>query len=512
MKNTLREMIQRNAKYYGDRLAFKCDGDSVTHSEFYEQSLQLARALSASGAKHQDRISILSMNSLRYFIVYGACELSGLITSTVNFRLAPMEVRQILQDASPSVLFIESDFIETIETIRPELSGIKHFVITDGNVPDWAISWEDFVSTVGEEQVTEPSEDDICYLIYTSGTTGKPKGCMLEHRAETEMAQTLATCMGVGAHDKTLLMMPLFHIGAKAIALAQQWVGGSVILQRAFNPIEVLSAIDRERVTATHMAPVLIQEMLEVPDFQSYNISSLRMLIYSAAAMPTPLLKRALDNFGPIFLQMYGQTEGIATMLPISAHQINNDSGAQRRLGSVGHPFIGMDITIRDENNNALPDNEAGEICLRGKMLMRGYWNNMPATLETLSGGWLHTGDVGKIDDDGYIHLVDRKKDVIISGGENIYSREVEDAILIHPNVYQAAVIAKPDDKWGESVCAVVSLREGKAMSDEQLKVHCQQQIARYKAPKTVVFVDELPLMPNGKINKLLLRGKYGKS
>jgi len=283
-------------------------------------------------------------------------------------------------------------------------------------------------------------------------------------------------------------------------------------LHRVFDPVETLHTIERKSITATHMAPTLIQALMEVANFDDYDTSSLRMLIYSAAAMPEPLLKRALGVFGPIFLQMYGQTEGIATMLPISAHQLSKDSDVKRRLSSVGHPFIGMEISIRDDNNGALPAGEIGEICIRGDMVMRGYWNNMPATLETLSGGWLHTGDVGRIDQDEHLHLVDRKKDVIISGGENIYSREVEDCISRHNAVYQTAVIAKPDKKWGESVCAIVSLRQGHKLSEEELVDHCRQEIARYKQPKSIIFVDALPLMPNGKINKLELRKEYSKA
>jgi len=512
MKNTLSEMIQRNAKWYRDRPAFECENGSVTHGEFYAQSKSLANAMHTAGVRTQNRVSVLSMNSVKYCLVYGACELAGYITATINFRLAAPEILHILQDSSPRILFLESEFIDKISRIRDKLVDVEQFVIMDGDAPSWATSWNSFTNTGSEIAPISPEEDDICYLIFTSGTTGKPKGCMLEQKAETIMASTLATCMGVGSHDKTLLMMPLFHIGAKAIALAQQWVGGSVVLHRVFDPVETLHTIERKSITATHMAPTLIQALMEVANFDDYDTSSLRMLIYSAAAMPEPLLKRALGVFGPIFLQMYGQTEGIATMLPISAHQLSKDSDVKRRLSSVGHPFIGMEISIRDDNNGALPAGEIGEICIRGDMVMRGYWNNMPATLETLSGGWLHTGDVGRIDQDEHLHLVDRKKDVIISGGENIYSREVEDCISRHNAVYQTAVIAKPDKKWGESVCAIVSLRQGHKLSEEELVEHCRQEIARYKQPKSIIFVDALPLMPNGKINKLELRKEYSKA
>jgi acyl-CoA synthetase (AMP-forming)/AMP-acid ligase II len=508
--SALRDMILRNAARHGDQVAYMCDGRSVTHRQFLNEANRIASALHRLGVRSQDRVSILSMNSLEFALIYGACELHGVIAATVNFRLAPAEMQNIINDSRPTVLIFEAEFAGHIDKIRAQLSGVRKFVVI-GEATDWAISWEEFLALGDPSDVSLPAprSDALAYLIYTSGTTGRSKGCMLDHAAEAATAQMISAAMTLGPEDRTLLMMPLFHIGAKAIALAQQWVGGTVILHRRFDAEDVLQTIARERVTATHMAPMLIQGLVEAPGRERHDISSLRTLLYSAAAMPSSLLKQALEIFGPIFQQMYGQTEGVGTVLPVGAHRLNGDAKAQRRLTSVGHPFIGCDVSIRDDENEAMPAGAVGEICLRGPAVMRGYWNNSAETLATLAGGWLHTGDVGTLDEDGYVYLVDRKKDVIISGGENIYSREVEEAVLSHPAVATAAVIGVADAKWGESVCAIVVLKPDGSLTEDALIEHCRSQIAGYKRPRRIVFAPALPVLPSGKIDKPALRRTY---
>jgi acyl-CoA synthetase (AMP-forming)/AMP-acid ligase II len=510
---TLRDVIERNARRYGGQMAYVCDGRSVTHRQFLEQAKVIASALYGLGVRSQDRVSVLSMNSLEFALIYGACEAFGIVTATVNFRLAPAEMVHIIGDPMSEVLIFEAAYAGHIEQIRDRLPHIKYYVAI-GETPSWAMSWEAFLATGDPDgpPLTRPKADDLAYLIYTSGTTGRPKGCMLDHAAEVATAEVISRHMGLGAEDRTLLMMPLFHIGAKAIALAQQYVGGAVILHRKFDATDVLRTVQKERVTATHMAPTLIQGLVEAPDRSDYDLSTLRTLLYSAAAMPPSLLRRALEVFGPIFQQMYGQTEGIGTVLPIGAHKPDGDAMDQRRLNSVGHAFIGCEVAILDDEDRALPFETVGEICIRGPIMMRGYWNESAATQSALSGGWLHTGDVGVMDEDGYIYLVDRKKDVIISGGENIYSREVEDAILQHPAVLSAAVIAAADPKWGETVCAVVVLRPGQGLTEDELVEHCRGLIAAYKRPRRVVFVEELPVLASGKINKPALREIHGRN
>ena len=509
---TLRDMIERNARWYGDQLAYRCDGARVTHRQFRDQANRIASALYALGVRSQDRVAILSMNSVEFALAYGACEAHGLIAATVNFRLAPPEMAYVIQDGAAEVLIFEAEVTGHIDQIRAELTAVRDYVCI-GDAPAWATPWDDFVASgdPAGPPLPAPTAADLAYLIYTSGTTGRPKGCALPQSAEVATAAMIGAAMGLGSEDRTLLMMPLFHIGAKSIALAQQWVGGAVHLHRKFDAVEVLRAIDADRITATHMAPVLVQGLLEAPGRERFDIGSLRTVLYSAAAMPPSLLREALGVFGPIFQQMYGQTEGVGTVLPIGGHQPDGDAKAQRRLTSIGHPLIGCAFSIRDDENQALPPESIGEICLRGPAMMTGYWNNSAASLTTLAGGWLHTGDVGVMDEDGYIYLIDRKKDVIISGGENIYSREVEEALVAHPDIAAAAVIGAPDPKWGEIVCAIVVPRPGAALTEADIEAHCRTLIAGYKRPRKLIFADELPLLPSGKINKPVLRAAYAK-
>lgn len=505
--STLRQMLERNARWYGDRPAFVADGRSITHGEFLSRSRRLASALNRAGVGFQDRVGLLSMNSIEMSVGYGACEYAGFIAATVNFRLAPPEMAHVIRDSGAKVLIFEAAYLDQIDQIRDQLTEVGAFVVIGGSAP-WATEWEAFIASgdLNGPELAAPKPHDLVYLIYTSGTTGRSKGCMLDHSAEAATAQTISQCMQLGVADRTLLMMPLFHIGAKAISLAQQWVGGAVHLHRAFDPAAICETIEAERITASHMAPTLVQALLEAPERHLHDLSSLRTLLYSAAAMPPSLLVKALQAFGPIFQQMYGQTEGIGTLLPVTVHRLDVHGAAHPKLGSVGHPFIGCEVSIRDDLERVLATGEIGEICIRGPIMMQGYWNNSAATIAALRNGWLHTGDVGYLDEEGYAYLVDRKKDVIISGGENIYSREVEDAILTHPAVLSVAVIGTPDEKWGEAVTAVVVLREGQTLSETALVAHCRSLVAGYKRPRRVSFVEALPTLPSGKINKPVLR------
>jgi len=331
---------------------------------------------------------------------------------------------------------------------------------------------------------------------------------MLGHSNQLASARVTALHMLHGCGDRTLLIMPLYHIGAKNIQLSQHFVGGAVHLRPSFRPADALSVIARDRITVGHMAPTMIQMLLDDPDFSRHDLSSLRMILYSAAPMSMPLLRRGLDEIGPVFAQIYGQTEALGTILPIERHKPDGDADDLRRLRSVGHPYAGVRMRCVDDAGRPVAPGKSGEICVQGESMMRGYWNNAAATIEALRGGWLHTGDIGMIDEQGYVHLLDRKKDVVISGGENIYSREVEAAVAEHPDVTDVAVIGLPDDHWGEVVAAIV-IASNPALDAAAVQAHCRTLIAGYKTPRHVFFVDDLPRLPSGKVNKLDLRARF---
>jgi len=507
---TLADMIENNALKYPDDRCLRYEDRALTHAEYADRVRRLASAWHLRGLRRQDRISILSQNRMEFFEVYGAGELAGFVTATVNWRLAPPEMEYIITDSAPRVLVFEKDYADIVAALRPRLATVEHYVCIDGDV-DFAERFEDVVASGSPDGPPfRARPDDVVYLIYTSGTTGRPKGVILGQREELAAAEILGSDMRCYPDDRFLLMMPLFHIGAKILQIAQHWRAGYVVLQRGFDPDAVLRTIEEERITITHMAPTMIQTLIESPAIEKYDVSSLRMIVYAAAPMPLPVLRRGLEIFGPIFQHQYGQTEGPGTTLLCHQHRPNGTARDHEILTSVGQPSPTVRLRIVNDEGEDLPTGETGEILIQSAAMMRGYWNNTIASIETRRDDWIHTGDVGRLDHEGYLYLVDRKKDMIISGGENIYSREVEEALVKHEAVSEAAVIGVPDEKWGEAVKAVIVLRQGKAASAEELIEHCKALIASYKKPKHVVFADELPKVPSGKVNKVRLRELYG--
>jgi acyl-CoA synthetase (AMP-forming)/AMP-acid ligase II len=307
-----------------------------------------------------------------------------------------------------------------------------------------------------------------------------------------------------------LLVMPYFHVGAKGMQLGACWRGATVIVQRSFEPERVVEAIERDKATIVHLAPSMVQSVLELPGIEGRDLSSLRVVGYSAAPMPINVLRKGLVLMGNVFHQVYGQTEGAISVLLRSQHRPDGTARERRWLESVGQPLIGTEVRLVDDHDQDVPAGEPGEIIYRGGVMFRGFWNDMPATMQALRGGWVHSGDIGRFDEDGFLYIVDRKKDMVISGGENIYTREVEQALVQHPAVLEAAVIGIADARWGEAVRAVVVLRAGSRLSEQELVDHCRTLIASYKKPRSVVFAAELPKLHNGKVDKNRIRALHG--
>jgi acyl-CoA synthetase (AMP-forming)/AMP-acid ligase II len=305
--------------------------------------------------------------------------------------------------------------------------------------------------------------------------------------------------------------MPLFHVGSKAQAYAQLWCGGKVIIQRMFDPDLILRTIRDELITHTLLVPTMVQDLLNSPKIDDYDLSSLECLCYAAAPMPVTLLRRTIAKFGKICVDMYGGTEmTLATYLHKHQHVLDGSPEDVKRLGSVGQPTPDVELKIVDDDNRECPPTVAGEILLRSETLMAEYWNNSVATHEAFLDGWYRTGDIGYLDEEGFLFLVDRKKDMIISGGENIYCREVEEALLEYGGLLEAAVIGVPDERWGQTVRAIVVRGRGSDATQEKLVDHCVKIIARYKRPRSIIFVNEMPRLASGKINKVALREAYG--
>jgi len=502
--------LDNNATWYANEPAYVEAGRTRTHSELLARAKQLGSALYKAGARRADRIGILGMNSIEYGEVIAATQWSAFILATINFRLAPPEIAYVIKDGGPRVLIFDAQYLPVIDALRGDLPSVQHFVCI-GSQADWAINYETFLAT--GDPVGPPlraREEDLCCLIYTSGTTGKPKGCMWGHRELRQLVQVDTWLCDMQPTDRALIVMPMFHFGGLVISLSMHFRGGAAYLYRQFDPEAMVQAIERDKLTLVLLAPTMVQMLLEAPSIAKSDLSSVRTVLYSAAPMPVPVLKRALEVFkGCGFVNLFGQTEICMFCLPPQLHRPHGSERERKWLGSVGKPYPNLQARILDEDGNECPPGQAGEIVARSGAMFRGYWNNSPASIETLRDGWVHTGDMGYVDAEGFLYLVDRKKDMIITGGENVYSREVEEAVLQHPAISECAVIGLPDPKWGENVCAVVVLRAGMSATENDIIEHTRSLIASYKKPKQVIFTHALPKLITGKINKIELRNLY---
>ena len=505
------DVFERNAHCFGEHPAVWFEGRTITHRVLADRIRCLVNALTARGNPRQERIAVLSRNCPEYLEVYGAAGLGGYIGLGLNYRLSFDEQAAILQDAAPAILIFEGEYLDRVQALRAVLPAETLFICFDRapRADDWFISYESLLSEAAPQPLAMRAQaDDTFLLIYTSGTTGVPKGVMLGNEAQLEQARTQALSHCASQTDRMLIVMPFYHIGGPTELFTYLVTGATIVLHRVFDATAILQSIAQQRVTSAHLAPTMITMMLDVQEKDPHDVSSLHTVCYASAPMSVALSLRARQVFGPIFMQIYGMTEaGLGTTLLKHQHVLDGDKGQSARLASAGQPYLGTDLRILDDDGQACAQGVVGEVCLRSVSVMQGYWRKPEATAQALRDGLLHTGDMGFLDEEGYLFIVDRKKDMIISGGENIYSREVEEALLMHPAVAEAAVIGIPDAKWGESVLAVVVLRPGAAADDAALDRHCRERIAGYKRPRSYQFLDALPRVPStNKVDKRALR------
>ncbi|MBG6120140.1 MULTISPECIES: class I adenylate-forming enzyme family protein [unclassified Sphingobium] len=504
---TIGDLIEHNARYFGPLEAFLYEGRRLTHAQFADRSRRLAAQLYAAGMRRGDRIAILAMNCQETWDIFGAAEIAGFVAVPVNFRLAAAEVDYMLRDIQPKVVAVEPDLAGLAEGFRAAHPGLTWLELAGGSKIEWAKPFEAFVAAgdpAGPPIRSRP--EDIVYLYYTSGTTGRPKGAMVTQRAALAGAELTATETEIIKGGSWLVHSPQFHNGANGPRLAQQLRGGRTVLHRSFTPERALKDIQDEKINGTMTVGTMLQAVLDVAG--NYDLSSMQAWMVAGAPASPELMRRAIAQLGKIFVIQYGMTEGrVAGMY---RYEVDPDAGpkAATRLRSVGRPSPHVTVRICDDDGNDCPTGVSGEVVFRSPNLFSGYWNNSAATIEALRDGWMHSGDVGYFDEDNFLYLVDRKKDMIISGGENIYSREVEDALHKHPDVIEAAVIGIPDEKWGEAVKAYVILAAGVSATEEAMIEHSRSLIARYKCPKYVEFVTVLPRVANGKIDKKVLRAQ----
>ncbi|MEW5424800.1 long-chain-fatty-acid--CoA ligase [Amorphus sp. 3PC139-8] len=508
---TLRDLFDRNLALHPDKPAYIYEDEAVSTRDFADAVFRLTHALEGLGVRRQDRVAILAQNGPRYLEAYSACEAAAFVLVPINYRLSAPEINYILRDSQPRILLYEAEYAGIVDALKTSHPEIVAYVCIDAEGENGSFGYASLLeSASAQPPKTRPAPSDLTYLIYTSGTTGLPKGAMHDHRGQVRFGQILAAELGVGPSDSMLLVMPFYHIGAKCSHLACCYRGAPIILMRNYDIHLVARALERHRATMAHLAPLMVQDLVNLQQQSPRDHSSLRLVEYASGPMAIEPLRQALRTYGSIFLQIYGMTEtGLGTALYPHLHVVDGDQKDLARLGSAGQPSLHFAIRIVDEDDRDMPVGETGEVLIAGPSMMQGYWNNEEATRKALAGGWMHSGDIGRLDEQGFLTILDRKKDMIVSGGENIYPREVEEALYAHSAVAEAAVIGIPDDRWGEAVKAFVVARKGCDVSEEDLIAHCRTLIASYKKPKSISFLEELPRLANKKIDKKALREPF---
>jgi acyl-CoA synthetase (AMP-forming)/AMP-acid ligase II len=484
----------------------------VTYREASFEVNRLANAFASSGLQIGDRVALLSKNSIEYVLLFYGASKAGVVPVPLNYRMAAPEWVYIINDAQPKMLIASAAYVSIVDGFRSELKTVERFVAIDA---DGAEGWDDYRRWIAAQPPTPPdrvvTEDDDVYQMYTSGTTGQPKGAILTHSAVTSQLTQISLVYSGTPGDRTLIVAPVYHAAAAATVFVVVSLGGCLYIQEDFNPLEVVRALSEEHVTQTTLVPAMIQACLVfVPDIAKRHYDELRRITYGASPIAAETLRRAASVFKCEFVQAYGMTETTAVvtyLLPPDHERALTDK--PELLLSAGRPLVGTEIRIVDEDDNPVPNGTVGEILARGPQIMRGYWNLPDESAEALRGGWLHTGDAGVVDDEGYIYVQDRVKDMIVSGGENVYPRVVEDVLFKHPAVADAAVIGVPDEQWGETVKAIVVLRADATATEEEIMDFCRGKLGGYERPRSVDFVNALPRNPSGKVLKRQLREPY---
>ncbi|MEW5736061.1 MAG: long-chain-fatty-acid--CoA ligase [Thermodesulfobacteriota bacterium] len=474
-----------------------------TYQQLNERANKLANAMRKAGIKRGDRVAVLALNEPEYFELYFGLGKIGAIMVPINHRLAPPEVAYIAEDCGAPILVFGPEFAPVVDAIRQNIPA-DTLLALGPSTPEWAKSYEDVVGPASsEEPEHEGGDDDTLTILYTSGTTGKPKGAMLTHAGYYGNSVNLASTFGdIG--DRLLMPLPLFHIGGLAPVPMCVHFGHSMIFQKAFDPGNFLALIKTEGITWFGSVPQVLMFLRSVPDFETFDWSRIKMALVYAAPVPVTLIREFAAK-GMEVRQLYGMTECTGPAVVIDSEY------AVQKAGSCGLPLFHTDIRVVDDKGNDVAADEIGEVLIRTTHLMKGYWNRPEATADTIRDGWLYSGDLAKKDADGFLYILDRKKDMIISGGENIYPAEVEDCLMAHPKVADVGVIGAPDEKWGEAVKAVVVPKKGETLTQDEVISWCKDKLARFKTPKQVVLTDAIPRTPTGKILKRVLRDQYNK-
>lgn len=509
------DMLRRAARLYSRKEAIIDGRKSFSYADLNSRANRLTNSLLQLGMKKGDRIAFMGNNSHQFVEYYFGCAKAGFVTVPVNARFSPEEASYIVNH-SESTAFIHTEEMEAvIGKMRPNTPGVRWFIST-GKGRSGLLSYEEILNQAsGKEPDEEVGPDDVAMIMYTSGATGIPKGVITTQKNIMANTNTMCLELRIGPEDITVLVMPLYHNGGLWPIMAQVYRGGTTVLLPHFDLEAMLKTIEEKKVTFLNLVPTMLLRMVTHPNLSAYNLESLRLIMYAGAPIPLRQLKKAMRVLGPHrFYNSLGCTEASGNLIsfPTTDHALKGPMAS--KLGSVGKDAMGVEIAIVDEQGNEVPTGKTGEIVARGDNITQGYLKMPEETAQTFKKGWFHSGDMGYRDEDGYVFVVDRKKDIIISGGENVASREVEDVLYGHPAVREASVIGVPHEEWGEAVKAIVVLKPGSAgtVTEADLIEFCKAKLAGYKKPRSVDFVDELPKNAAGKIDKAKLKRLYKES
>jgi long-chain acyl-CoA synthetase len=505
--------LERAARLEPERVAVIDGTRRVTYRELAERVSGLDAGLARLGIGQRDVVAVLSLNSHRHLECWMGIPRGGAVLNDLNIRLAPAELEFILRDSETKALIVDDAFLEAGRQLAAATPTVQHLIYAGGHQPPPAgtIGFEELVANSGRPAATLP-DDALAGIFYTGGTTGSPKGAMLSHSNLVANAKHILLAFEYTSEDRYLHAAPMFHLADGATTYSLTWACGTHIIVPAFEPTRVAEVIGREGVTVSTLVPTMINLLINLPDLERYDLSSLRRIHYGASPMPSEILRTAMERLDCEWAQAYGMTEAapLVTICPAEDHRRGaaGEEPYATRMRSAGRVAIGVQAEVRRPDGSLADIAETGEVWVRGPNVMQGYWRRDEETRSVLDAeGWYHSGDAAYEDADGYIYIVDRIKDMIISGGENIYSTEVENAIHAHPAVLEAAVFGVPDETWGERVHAAVVLRDGAETTDEDIVAFCRERIAGYKVPRSVDFRSEaLPKSGAGKVLKRDLR------
>lgn len=508
------DMLLRDANKFPEKTAIVSKDFSISYQALNERVNRLANALLKIGLKKRDRIGVLVHSCYQFIEIYFAAAKTGGIFCPYNNHLKEKELNDIINYSSPKFLFLDEDYGEMIQSIKPHLKSVKYYICLQKPRRSFMKDYEGLLSKGDrKEPKVNIRDSDIMSIFFTAGTTGRPKGAMRTHRHVVTNAITGVIELKVSYDERVLISFPMYHISCEDNIGRHFFMPTTIFIRREgqFDPKEVLELLSTETITMCQLVPTMIHALLQYQEIDRYDLSSLRLMMYAGAPMPVELLKRALQKFKCGFAQLYGQTESgpLTTILHPEDHLLEGSERQLQRLGSAGRPVISYEIRVVDGEGKDVSVGEVGEIIGRSEAMMKRYWRLPKESSKKLRDGWLYTGDLGKFDEDGYLYIVDRKDDMIISGGVNIYPREIEEVLYQHPSVLEASVIGVPDDYWGEAVKAIIVPKENVVVSGEDIIKFCGEHLAGYKKPKSVEFWKELPKSPQGKILKKDIRKRY---